>query len=213
MYAVCKPCLPSVPPPSTAGSGSDAHVSVADASASLLLAVTGGEAVWGSVGGPVGHSRASTYGDGEGRSRLYNSNLHGWYYGVYYTQYGDCTTIGTIGGGLKYIWDIQFWAKMTSLWGAFSGKSFACCTLTKLLYIVPTIQYRKQCLIHCLNCYVYWHAPLACCCTSHFRSTGGDALHSTRNLFKVPFNWEKVALLPGFMFQQPSAVALYLQYI
>ena len=52
----CKPCLPWAPPPSAAGSGSDAHVSVAGASDSLLLAVTGGEAVWSSVGGPVGHS-------------------------------------------------------------------------------------------------------------------------------------------------------------
>ena len=54
LYA--KPCLPWAPPPSAAGSGSDAHVSVAGASDSLLLAVTGGEAVWGSVGGTVGHS-------------------------------------------------------------------------------------------------------------------------------------------------------------
>ena len=51
-----KLCLPWAPPSLTAGSGSDAHVSVAGASDSLLLAVTGGEAVWGSVGGPVGHS-------------------------------------------------------------------------------------------------------------------------------------------------------------
>ena len=54
LYA--KPCLPWAPPSLAAGSGSDAHVSVAGASDSLLLAVTGGEAVWGSVGGPVGHS-------------------------------------------------------------------------------------------------------------------------------------------------------------